>query len=147
MGRKKLRLVVMALVLTVMVTLALASVASAGPPPSGGYWYKVVPGDTWYAVSRKTGVSVSALMSANPSLVRWNQWLYVCDWMWIPSHYQPPCTYPCGGGYWYCVVPGDTWYGVARKTGVSYYTLWNANPAHHHWCNWLYVGHCLWIPN
>ncbi|MGA9347742.1 MAG: LysM domain-containing protein [Anaerolineae bacterium] len=140
MGRRKLRLVVMALVLAVMVTLALTSVASAGPPPPGGYWYHVVPGDTWYGVSRKTGVSVSALMNANPSLVRWNQWLYVCDWLWIPS---PPVP----GGYWYQVQPGDTWYALSRRTGISWWTLWSANPAHQHWNNWLYVGHWLWIPN
>ena len=145
MSRRKLRLVMIALVLAVIVTLAVASVASACPPCPGGYGYKVVPGDTWYGVSRKTGVSVSALMSANPALVRWNNWLYACDSMWIPCCPQPCCPQPTYG-YWYQVVPGDTWYGVSWKTGRSYYTLWNANPAHHHWCNWLYAGHWLWIP-
>ena len=138
MSRRKLRLVVIAFLIAVIATQAFTSAASAGPP-SGGYWYKVVPGDTWYAVSRKTGVSVSALMSANPSLIRWNNWLYVCDWVWIPCCPQP-------GGYWYQVQPGDTWYGLSRKTGYSWWALWNANPAHHHWNNWLYIGHWLWIP-
>ena len=147
MGRRKLRLVVIALVLAVIVTLALTSLAAACPPCPGGYWYKVVPGDTWYAVSRKTGSSVSALMSANPSLVRWNQWLYVCDSMWIPCCPQPCCPQPtCYCSYWYQVVPGDTWYAVGRKTGYSWWTLWNANPTHHHWNNWLYVGDSLCIP-
>jgi hypothetical protein len=149
MSRRKLRLMVIAFVLAVLVTLAFNSVASAGPPspPGGGHWYYVVRGDTWSRVSWKTGVSVWALMNANPSLVRWNQWLYVGDWMWIPQYYRPPIGRPGRGGYQYCVVPGDTWYSVSRKTGVSYYTLWNANPAYHRWNNWLYVNDCLWIPN
>jgi len=139
MGTRKPKLV-MALVLAVVVTLALTSVASAGPPSPGGYWYQVVPGDSWYSVSRKTGVSVSTLMNANPSLVRWNRWLYVGDWMWIP--YPPRPT-----GYWYHVVPGDSWYSVSRKTGVSVWALMNANPSLVRWNRWLYVSDWLWIPN
>jgi len=93
MDRRKLRLVVIALVLAVMLTLTLTSVASACGPCTcrGGYWYKVVRGDSWYSVSWKTGVSVWSLMNANPSLVRWNKWLYVCDWMWIPTYCAPRC--------------------------------------------------------
>ncbi len=140
MGKRRLRLVVIALVLAIMATLALTSVASACPP-CGGYWYKVVPGDTWYGISRKTGVSVSALMSANPALVRWNNWLYACDWMWIPCYPKPVV------GYWYKVVPGDTWYGVSRKTGVSVWALMNANPSLIRWNKWLYVCDWMWVPN
>jgi hypothetical protein len=51
MSARKLRQVVMALVLAVMVTLALTSVASAEPPTPGGYWYHVVRGDTWYSIA------------------------------------------------------------------------------------------------
>jgi hypothetical protein len=94
MDRRKLRLVVIALVLAVMLTLTLTSVASACPPCcGGGYWYKVVPGDSWYKVARKTGCSVWALMNANPRLIRWNKWLYVCDWMWIPKCCYAPCCW------------------------------------------------------
>jgi hypothetical protein len=146
MGRRKLRLVVIALVLAVIATLALTSLASACPPCPGGYWYKVVPGDTWYAVSRKTGTSVSALMGANPSLVRWNQWLYVCDSLWIPCCPQPTCCPKPTCGYWYHVVPGDSWYGVSWKTGVSMWGLKNANPSLVRWNDWLYVSDLMWIP-
>ena len=95
MGRRKARLVVMAFVLAVIATLAFSSVASAAPP-SGGYWYQVVPGDTWYGVSRRTGVSYYTLWNANPAHHHWNQWLYVGDWLWIP---YPPAP----SGYWYQV--------------------------------------------
>jgi hypothetical protein len=92
MGKRRLRLAVIALVLAVMLTLTLTSVVSACPPCcGGGYWYKVVPGDSWYRVARKTGCSVWSLMNANPSLVRWNKWLYVCDWMWIPKCCYTTC--------------------------------------------------------
>lgn len=139
MGTRKLKLVI-ALVLAVVVMLALSSVALAGPPSPGGYWYQVAPGDSWYSVSRKTGISVSTLMNANPSLVRWNKWLYVGDWLWIPYPPKP-------AGYWYQVVPGDSWYSVSRKTGVSVWTLMNANPSLIRWNRWLYVGDWLWVPN
>jgi hypothetical protein len=143
MGKRKLKLVMMAFVLAIVATQVLTSVASAGSP-CGGYWYHVVPGDTWYKISRNTGVSVSALMNANPSLVRWNNWLYVCDWMWIPYCPQPCCPQPCG--YWYHVVPGDSWYRVSWKTGVSVWALKNANPSLVRWNNWLYVSDLMWIP-
>ena len=140
MSRRKLRLVVMAFALAVMMTLALISVASAEPALSGGYWYQVVPGDTWYGVSYKTGISYSTLWSANPAHQHWNNWLYIGHWLWIPSPPRAPI------GYWYQVRSGETWYQLSRNTGYSWWTLWNANPAHQHWNNWLYAGHWVWIP-
>jgi hypothetical protein len=139
MDRRKLRLVVIAFMLAILMSLAISSVALAGPPP-GGYWYQVQPGDTWYSLSRKTGISWWTLWNANPAHHHPNNWLYIGHWLWIPYPPQP-------AGYWYQVQPGDTWYGLSRRTGISWWTLWNANPAHHHPSNWLYVGHWLWIPN
>ena len=93
MEKRKLRLVAIALVLAIVLTLVLTSVASACPPCpcTGGYWYKVVRGDTWYGVARKTGIGAWTLMNANPRLIRWNKWLYVCDWMWIPKCCYATC--------------------------------------------------------
>jgi lambda repressor-like predicted transcriptional regulator len=139
MGRRKLRLMVTALVLAVMVTLVATSAASAEPPAPEGYWYQVKPGDTWYELSRRTGLSVQTLWNANPAHHHQNDWLYYGHWLWIPS--PPPPE-----GYWYQVEPGDTWYALSRRTGLSVQTLWNANPAHHHQNDWLYYGHWLWIP-
>lgn len=52
----------------------------------GGYWYTVVRGDSWHAISRRTGVSVAALQAANPGKVRPPKyWLYVGDRLWIPD--------------------------------------------------------------
>lgn len=134
------RLILVAAVLAVMVTLTLTSVASAEPPAPGGYWYQVKPGDTWYGLSRKMGISYQTLWDANPAHHHWNNWLYYGHRLWIPS--PAPSE-----GYWYQVKPGDTWYALSRRTGISVQALWNANPAHHHWNNWLYYGHWLWIPS
>lgn len=51
-----------------------------------------------------------------------------------------------GAGYWYRVRPGDSWYRIAARTGVSVRDLWNANPEHVRYRYILYVGERLWIP-
>jgi len=145
MDRRELRLVV-AFVLAVVMTLALASVVSAEPPSQGGgYWYQVKHGDTWYNLSQRTGVSYQTLRNANPAHHHRNNWVFYGHWLWIPSS-PTPAPKPAGG-YWYQVVHGDTWYGLANRVGVSYQVLWNANPAHHHRNNWVFYGHWLWIPS
>lgn len=115
------------------------------PPPGCDYWYTVQYGDSWSVISSRTGVSISALQAANPSKVRPpSYWLYAGEKLYIPCGYHPPYPSP---GYWYTVQPGDTWYGVAAKTGRSVAQLQGANPAHiHPPYHWLYIGHKLWIP-
>jgi hypothetical protein len=145
MGKSRLKLM-MAFVLAIMMTLILTSVVSAEPPSSGGgYWYQVKHGDTWYNLSRRTGLSFQTLWNANPDHHHINNWLFYGHWLWIPSS-PTPAPEP-RGGYWYQVVHGDTWYGLSRKTGLSFQALWDANPTHHHINNWLFYGHWLWIPN
>ncbi len=144
MGKKRLRLVV-AFVFAVMLMLALTSVTSAQPPTSGGYWYQVKHGDTWYNLSRRTGVSFQRLWDANPDHHHRHNWLFYGHWLWIPSS-PKPAPRPAGG-YWYQVKHGDTWYNLASRTGISFQSLWDANPNHHHRHNWLFYGHWLWIPS
>lgn len=124
--------------LAVTVALLVASTASA-QEPSEGYWYEVQTGDTWWGLSRKTGVSVDALIAANPRHVHFNLWLYTGHSLWVP---KPPAA----TGYWYRVQWGDNWGTVSAKMGVSFATLWSANPSHQHRWQWLYTGHQLWIP-
>jgi peptidoglycan DL-endopeptidase LytF len=114
------------------------------PPPSCGHWYTVRAGDSWSRISSVTGVSVSALQAANPSLVRPpSNWLYVGDRMWIPCGSPPPPT--CG--YWYTVRSGDSWTRVSQATGIPVSTLQAANPSKVRPPNyWLYAGEKIWIP-
>lgn len=61
---------------------------SPPPPPGGGcvYQYTVQRGDSWFAISRATGVPVSALQAANPSKVRPPSYvLYVGETLCIPD--------------------------------------------------------------
>lgn len=118
----------------------------APPPPPCGYWYTVRSGDSWFSVSRATGVSVSALQAANPGLLRPpSNWLYVGDRMWIP----------CGGGgggggcvFHYTVQRGDSWFRISQATGVPMHLLQAANPGKVRPPSYvLYVGEVLCIPD
>lgn len=40
------------------------------PPPTCSYHYTVQRGDSWFAISRMTGVPVNTLYAANPTKVR-----------------------------------------------------------------------------
>lgn len=56
------------------------------PPPACMYYYTVRHGDSWYSVSRHTGVPVHALQAANPGKVRPPQyWLYAGETLCIPD--------------------------------------------------------------
>lgn len=75
--------------------------------------YTVQEGDTVYAVSRRFGVPVRALIDAN-GLVS-------------PFHLKAGQTLALGTQTDYVVTRGDTLTGIARKTGVSFTTLARLN--------------------
>ena len=55
------------------------------PPPACAYHYTVQPGDSWYAISRSTGVPVNSLYAANPGKVRPPSYvIYVGEVLCIP---------------------------------------------------------------
>jgi LysM repeat protein len=141
-----------AALVAIVLLLILAPAAQAAPDTSGhstgGYWYAVQRGDTWYRVSAKTGVSVQALQSANPKHIHPRKWLYVGHRLWIPGYSpHPPAPHPPPCGYHYTVAYGDSWTRVAAKTGVSVAALRAANPhAVRPPRYWLYAGETLWIP-
>lgn len=140
------------LVLSILLlfTMTGATLAHAAPNTQSsepcGWWYTVQSGDTWYSLSRATGVSVAALQAANPAHIHPHYWLYVGHRLWIPTcgGTPPPPPPPCG--WWYTVRYGDTWSGLSHATGISVAALQAANPAHIHPHYWLYAGHKLWIP-
>lgn len=82
-----LALFVLALPMTAAAAPADAIAAADGP---GGYWYTVRPGDTWYALSRRTGIPVRELWAANPSHIHYRYWLYVGHRLWIPGRIACP---------------------------------------------------------
>jgi LysM repeat protein len=129
----------------VVLSLAVTPVAFAAPAPapqaqSCGYWYPVQWGQTLSAISRATGVSAAAIAQANglanPNHIQAGQWL------WIPCVTPPPPPPSCG--FWYTVRWGDTLNSIARWTGVSPWSIAQANGVYN--LNRIYAGQVLWIP-
>ena len=55
------------------------------PSGSNGSWYTVNRGDTWYTVSRATGVSILDLWRANPAHIHPYYWLWIGESLWVPG--------------------------------------------------------------
>ena len=106
-----------------------------------GYWYTVQPGDSWWSISARTGIPVGVLQANNPQAIRANLWLWVGERIWIPTG-----TLRQTRGYWYVVQPGDTWLGLALRTGVPVSVLKRLNPHAIRPNDWMWVGDRIFIP-
>lgn len=103
------------------------------PPPTtcqGGFIYKVQPGDTLFLIAQRFGVSLNALIAANPQITNPNlifpgQLICVPT---LPSQVPPPPPPPCQNGVLYMVAPGDTLFLIAQQFGVNLQALIAANP-------------------
>jgi len=169
MSKSLLRRTLLVAFLAAMLLAALgapAAMASSEAAPaaswSGGYWYTVRPGDTWFSVSAMTGVPVATLQAHNPAAMHPpHYWLFVGEVLWIPTGMPGPIPVPPGpvpvppgpepipptGGYWYTVQWGDSWSRISAWTGVSVHALQAANPSKVRPPSyWLYAGETLWIP-
>jgi LysM repeat protein len=108
----------------------------------------VKAGDTFSSISRKYGVSVSALIAANPTVkptkIAVNQKLAIPQSnskaivaapapqvkVSAPkSTSQPISTGGSSGGSTYKVAKGDTFYGIAKKHNITLASLTAANPS------------------
>jgi LysM repeat protein len=73
--------------------LFIPGTSAIQPTPQGtadtGFWYQVKPGDSWSTVAKANGVSQQALLTANPSQVQPNRWLFTGQWIWIPGPDSP----------------------------------------------------------
>lgn len=121
----------------------LPPVESAPPflvtnPPADSTTYTVRPGDSWFAIANRYGMTFERLRSANPEL--WalrGQNIRPADQMIIPAHGSPPPpmeirTLPDDKGTpdasdGYTVVAGDTWATVAAQFSVTEEALKTAN--------------------
>lgn len=112
------------------------------PPCPYGFYYTIKPGDTIYKLSQQFGVSVEAILMANPGIDPNN--LQVGQVICIPQgmpHPEPP---PCPNGVYYKVKPGDTLYTIAQSFNVTVQAILMANPGIDP--NNLQVGQILCIP-
>lgn len=114
--------------------IASAPPAPATPPTSGTGSYAVKPGDSMWGIASRHGVSLSALIAANPQ-VRDPNVLRVGDVLHLPGGAPSPAPAPTpapgptpAAPSEYVVRTGDSMSGIAQRAGVSLAELLRANP-------------------
>lgn len=88
-------------------------------------------GDTLWLIARRHGITLEALMAANPGVNPW--WLMPGQRLTIPRAGIPM---PPGGSTptrTYVVQPGDTFYLIGQRLGISWESIVAANPGVNAW--------------
>lgn len=98
-------------------------------PPGFQGRYTVRSGDTMFLIARRFGVTLQALIAANPHIPNPNL-IFPCDVLCVPGVdiCRVPTTCPPGFQNRYTVRAGDTMFLIARRFGVSLQALIAANP-------------------
>jgi LysM repeat protein len=113
------------------------------PPCPNGFLYTIKPGDTLFKLSQQFGVSVDAIIRANPGIDPNN--LQIGQVICIPQSVPPtPPMPPCPNGFYYTIMAGDTLFSISQKFNVSVQEIMNANPGIDP--NNLRVGQIICIP-
>jgi spore coat assembly protein SafA len=94
------------------------------PPVPPGFNYVVQPGDTLFFIARRFGVSLDALIAANPQIADPNL-IFPGQIILIPVAELPPLP---PGAATYIIQPGDTLFNIAQRFGLSLDALIAANP-------------------
>lgn len=96
-------------------------VSPTGTTCPGGFLYVIRPGDTFYAIARRFGTVVPALIAANPGVDP--DRLVVGQSICVPA----PQPGPCPGGRFYTIVAGDTLFSIARRFNTTVNAIVAAN--------------------
>ncbi|WP_353893069.1 LysM peptidoglycan-binding domain-containing protein [Proteinivorax hydrogeniformans] len=104
-------------------------------PPNFQGRYTVQSGDTMFFIAKRFGVSLQALINANPHISNPNL-IYPGDVLCVPGPPKPPkppkprVPKKCPPGFRgrYTVQPSDTMFLIAQRFGVSLHALIDANP-------------------
>jgi len=118
-----------------------AFLAQAPSCPTGSGPYTIRAGDTLFVLAQRYGTTVAAITTANPGLNPNN--LQVGQVICVPGIAGPPAP-PCPNGTLYTIRPGDTFYLLASRFGVSLQALLAANPGIDP--NRLVVGQRICLP-
>ncbi len=132
-------------VLCVPGTAPPCRVPTSCPPGFQGR-YTVQPGDTMFSIAQRFGVSLDALIAANPQIPNPNL-IFPCDVLCVPGppSGRVPASCPPGFQGRYTVQPGDTMFTIAQRFGVSLDALIAANP-HITNPNLIFPGDVLCVP-
>lgn len=118
-------------------------IPSGGPVPGpqcpGGRIYRVVAGDTMYTIANRNGISLDALIRANPQITNPNL-IYPGQEICIPGG-----VVSCPNGTLYTVMSGDTMFTIAQRYNITLSALIAANPQITD-ADRIYPGQVLCIP-
>ena len=121
------------------------TIPTAGQPsPSSGV-HIVRPGENLFRIALRYGMTTRALAAAN-GIVNPNR-VYVGQRLVIPGHGNTPATptQPTPSGQTHTVQRGDTLSSIARRYGVSMWTLARMNGIRNP--SFIHVGQVLRIPS
>jgi len=153
--------------MAVIMVILLAFLAVPASVRAGGVCggvYVVEPGQTLDSIASICGITVSAILAANPGIsasVSPGQVLTLPGGSgYVPGNYDLNANYnPYNyyNYYNYCNCPpvsytgtyivqyGDTFSGIASRYGLRIYDLWAANP-HIRDINFIYAGQLIYVP-
>ncbi|MEW6080479.1 MAG: SafA/ExsA family spore coat assembly protein [Bacillota bacterium] len=112
------------------------------PPCPEGFLVTVRPGDTLFLIARRFGVSLNALIAANPQIANPNL-IFPGQQICVPVSPAPPA---CPGGFLYTVRRGDTLFTIAQRFGVSLQAIIRANPQIAN-PNLIFPGQVICVPS
>lgn len=90
-----------------------------------GQLYTVVAGDTLFFIAQRFGVTLEALLAANPQITNPDV-IFPGQVICLPP--VPPPSPACPTGLTYLVTPGDTLFSIAQRLGVTVEALLALNP-------------------
>ena len=92
------------------------------PDSCYGVLYRVQSGETLYIIGQRFGISLEAILAANPQIVDPDQ-IFPGQIICLPTG-EPQCPQ----GFIYNVQPGDTLFSIAEQFGIDLQKLIDANP-------------------
>jgi len=135
------------IILLCVVALLLLSAATSQAAPSSvcGDYHYVQRGETLYSLSMQYGVSIPALMRANPAIGNPNR-IYAGTYLYIPCGPSGPGEPGVGGpcSHMHYVNRGQTLGEIALFYRVNPYTVAQANGIQN--LDLIYAGEYLCIP-